>query len=768
MGPTVLDRTERQRVAEGFFSPPNLITWSAYADGTIPESTWVRVHHWIDRLLRGNDPVILPLATKDHTIWYASAESQRGFRYLREELVAFLGPTYSDFVGQPIHLDPSSPNERVLAEVFGQNVVRLQVAANDREKVASRLALLVRLRDDAPDRGESVPRPTGRILADFDEALRLCDEVAATACIEELERNGQLDAVNLLYLNIRAAEVGERWQEVLDAAQRYGLFHAMRRPRRVTQAIVRAVYATELKNYEVERDAQGALERFRDVVLPVVGPLLTTRRTFDCLEASALFVMLDITEANSRADLEGVMASFEPTTPYERWLRALVDTLPVPKPVVVEQSVSDDGSGETLDLARQLYWEGDLDRTWKMASALEHDENVVHLLVTCACDLGTLDASKEALEAIESLDDNALETLLGRARFSEDLERLRLLVAPPKKDATTTVAVEIPQSWLEWTCAVREHQTWIDAAEVARRGVDEWASAEFASPKKAELFGDTIAGLDNDGFQRISESLPHLLVALGRCSELPKQLGIALERLIDIHLFDEAPGQLFFSTLASLCDFALQVGITADGYRKILEESIDHINESGAARFEGLLEFLDVLVTHSAPDTTIRTVVAGAIANLFLRFVHKADDVQLALLRQLLADASCDVPKSLRPRVDDSAETSPLSFYAKKSVALYSLKVSVLHRVKEVLEAEVPEVRVSTFHDRAGGSKALRAAARNADVFVVATAAATHAATGFIEAERPKEASTIKPASQGSASMLRAISEFAMASRNGA
>ena len=759
------DRAERRRVAKGFFRPPNQITWSAYSDGTLPDAARARIKPWIERLLRGEDPVFLPLATVDGTTWYAAARTARGFRHLREELKAFLGPAYSDFAGQPTHLDPDFPSERVLAEVYGHHVVRLRVLPRDRDKVAKRLALILRLRDDAPERGEEVPRPAGRVLADFDEAVRLGDEVAATVCIEELERNGQLDALNLLYLKIRAAEVGQRWQEVLDAAQRYGLYQTTRRPRRVSQAIVRAVYATELKCFEIAHDAQGAVERYRDVVGPLVGPLLTTRRAFDCTEADALFVMAGVTKATSQADLDKTLVSFASSSLHERWNQALIDTLPEPTLASPELPIADDDSGATLEEARRLYWEGDLDHAWSMATILERNEAVVPLLVICACDLGTLDAAKAALEAVESLDDLAVESLQKRTRFASDLDQLRLLVTPPNTDSETTTVVDIPQNWLEWALAIRDHQKWTEAAEVARRGADEWPATEFASPEKAVLFGEAIAELDNEGFKRITESLPHLLLNLGRCPELPKQFGVGLERLTDIHLLDEAPGQLFFATLASLSDLTLQVGISADGYGRLLQESLEHIAESRSARFEGLLDFLDVLVTHAAPDASLRTAVAGAIANLFVRFAHKADDLQVALLRQLLTDASCDIPDSLRPSEDASAEASPLSYLAGKSVALYSLKETVLHRVATVLEAEIAGVKVSTFHDKAGGSKALRAAARNADVFVVATAAASHAATGFIEAERPKDAPTLKPASQGSASMLRAIREFATASQ---
>ena len=51
----------------------------------------------------------------------------------------------------------------------------------------------------------------------------------------------------------------------------------------------------------------------------------------------------------------------------------------------------------------------------------------------------------------------------------------------------------------------------------------------------------------------------------------------------------------------------------------------------------------------------------------------------------------------------------------------------------------------------------LRQLSRTADIVVMATASAKHAATGFIEGNRPKNLPILRPSGKGSASMLRAI-----------
>ena len=93
-----------------------------------------------------------------------------------------------------------------------------------------------------------------------------------------------------------------------------------------------------------------------------------------------------------------------------------------------------------------------------------------------------------------------------------------------------------------------------------------------------------------------------------------------------------------------------------------------------------------------------------------------------------------------------------------KKIALYSLKETAVKRAAALLEDLIDEVKVDVFLDHVGGSPALKTAAQQADVFVIATAAAKHAATLFIEDKRPKNSVTLYAQGQGTSSILHAIS----------
>lgn len=69
---------------------------------------------------------------------------------------------------------------------------------------------------------------------------------------------------------------------------------------------------------------------------------------------------------------------------------------------------------------------------------------------------------------------------------------------------------------------------------------------------------------------------------------------------------------------------------------------------------------------------------------------------------------------------------------ADKYVAIYSLDEAALARAERALQDACPGVRVAVFAEHVATAP-MQDAAKRADLFVIATKAATHAATTFIE-----------------------------------
>ena len=67
-------------------------------------------------------------------------------------------------------------------------------------------------------------------------------------------------------------------------------------------------------------------------------------------------------------------------------------------------------------------------------------------------------------------------------------------------------------------------------------------------------------------------------------------------------------------------------------------------------------------------------------------------------------------------------------------------------------------IKIYTSNDKAG-NPSLENFAKTADIFVIVTSSAKHAATEFIQKNRPKDKTTLFAAGKGSSSIIRALEE---------
>jgi hypothetical protein len=88
-------------------------------------------------------------------------------------------------------------------------------------------------------------------------------------------------------------------------------------------------------------------------------------------------------------------------------------------------------------------------------------------------------------------------------------------------------------------------------------------------------------------------------------------------------------------------------------------------------------------------------------------------------------------------------------------IAIYTLTESAARQAANVLKELVPSMRVEISNDKAA-STALRHMAQQADIFVMVTSSAKHAATGFIQQER-RDKPILFANGRGLSSIMRAI-----------
>ncbi|MGV9862632.1 protein DpdD [Rhodococcus koreensis] len=216
-----------------------------------------------------------------------------------------------------------------------------------------------------------------------------------------------------------------------------------------------------------------------------------------------------------------------------------------------------------------------------------------------------------------------------------------------------------------------------------------------------------------------------------------------------------SPGDL--ATIAALLDIALRSGMKQVDYVDLLLElqsSYEQWSSPGNAPL--VLDLIDRLAMSACPDEDARRNFTTTVFSPLLRHLPRLYNVDRTFAARLSTEIGLDLDWSLHTTATDAVEPdqSPL---AAQRVLLYSLDEGVLSRCAEQLVQTFASLRVAISHDHVGGPQ-LKEKIRNADIVVIATRCAKHAATGFIG--KYAESSKIFYAQgSGSASLLRATYE---------
>lgn len=753
---------------ERFFGPGNTLGWKDIQEGKLNPDVLKQLEPWLEDLRTGADPLCLPRVRKNGggVEWYAISATDRGARALREQLMAFVGPSYAGPWLDWSRLKDGDPVDEALMQAAPGRVYRLRVPRKEyKDPIREKLLRMRALRKERPSRLAAVPRPTGRILGDFEHALRTRDGAAASAHIQELRRHGRLSAQNQLFLEVLRAESLVAWEEILQP-RLFDTLLTLTRPRRVTQALIRALYARKLRAFEEAGDAAGAIECFGTIWRASPG-LFRTRRGMDAPEVTRCFMMLAAVAQPARPELRDELLAALPTSapdrPYLEALAALVPTPRSPAPAT------------DLHSARKAFEEGDVDRAFHEALTSPGGVERLALLLRCAREMDTLEAARQALAAVEVASPEERAALLSRAPLRTHHERLLELATQPAAASAAVSASPVtipvdPGSWLE---RLRQPEPWPSALEVIERGMREWRRSEWvAAPERVEAIVKELGSARPPwGENVLRTSLPHLLSFLLPPGSPERVLKPVLEQLATVIALDDQARVEQLQALTEVTEALIRTGLSPAEYRSALgslRETWTRVN--AASLGDWALDTLDMLVAQPAAEPETREGFFYDVATYLRQHERRTSRDQLLLLRELAKELRLSMPADLERGLDESREDPGTggkwaAVLDGKRIALYSLKEAVLERVAQIIKSLAPKARVTSFSDKAGGSASLKQHAVTADIFVIATAAATHAATGFIESNRRSDVPTLYAAGQGSASMLRVLREFASQTR---
>jgi len=743
------------RLLDGFFGPGNELTL-----GTL-EIESPQLATWLDgRIVQlREDPAgthVLPRRHNGTTTWYGLAHSPRQIRALEQELDSFVGSAYGAVNYQP-DLDMVDPFDKAVLQFTGGHVITFEVFPGEQAQVRRGLDLLAGLQRARPARELARSRPLGRLLREFEMAVASGDEGLSAAALDEIEHSGLLSTQNIVFLRVRRLGGLRRFHAVL-ALPEFRTLLAIDRPSRVTSELVSAVYASELSSYEAANDAQGALRHFQDVVLRRYPALYKSRHGILTPDAVKSFMLHAVAVSPNEPGLREQLLATPDLSESDQEFVSAVAALASPAPPE-RRAHADAAKALRLD---------QFDAGLLIARGLPATVERAELLIRCAVEIDSLEALTVAATAVADLPPPLRDGLTSSRWYSGPWAQI---CASLSGAANSIVQPDPPTSWATWFEHAVADRPFVNAIPVAERGVVEWSIEAFTTAGEAASIRRSLNhAMSPETLRLIKDALPHLLQFLDR-SDDPAPHRELLDDVALLLLSEDTLSAADVQVVVNISATLIASGLSIARYSQFvgdfheLWERIDSPSHLDAG-----LEMLDVLLLFPSPDPAARAFLLQGLLVSFQRWRRRIRPDQWALLSDLADELGAhDAVSALRDGseidgtpTDDPAQQTAL---AGKTVAIYTLTEPAALRARDFITKSFAGVHVELSHDHVA-SERLRSLARTSDLFVVATRSAKHAATTFIEAQRPDTSPILYSPGKGSASIIRTL--YGYLSRTGA
>ncbi len=151
--------------------------------------------------LSGGKRTLIPARVNDVTRWYGIATSDRDGRLLMEEMVSWLGPPLCDRIS--VFEKPEDLiDERAVLLTSNGFLLSTRVAVGWEREARENVRSLSDMWTLAPERTLDAPRPVGRVLRHFYQAITARDRGSASDALEEIRSRGLLSAANRRFLRV--------------------------------------------------------------------------------------------------------------------------------------------------------------------------------------------------------------------------------------------------------------------------------------------------------------------------------------------------------------------------------------------------------------------------------------------------------------------------------------------------------------------------------------------------------------------------------------
>jgi hypothetical protein len=737
-----------------FFGLGNSIQWDAYETAAPTDAIRSYLEPWVRRFLKQESPFVLPRVdpSTKRTSWYVLCGNSREARSMRESLLAFIGPTYSSFHGEMAKLDLDDPIENCCQSTFGSLVFRLPVIHNDdRTKVGRLLTTLIDYRDRESGRSLAAVKPIGRLLRDLEMAILARNEQSAWAIYGEIRSRGRLSATNLAFLQVRIYAAFEKWAELLLLPILDDILQ-VRRPKRISDQIAQAVYRQHILQHELTGDASAAVETYRSTAKRFQN-LVRSTAGLQSPDAIKFALVSSVASDPTKREVAEQLAGNSAIAADAEWANALLATLPAPPP---EEGVSEAVVG--YDLADARYNENNFDEAFALYLLQPPTNRSVYRVLEIAVEIDTRRSAVDAIAYLSSAPEDVQGQILCRRVCAGHIQILSQILG--QDSGGEVKQIESLADWFEFVDAGEAIET---SGEVLEYGIQKWLSnSSFDASKIAQALQKSRTGKRRD---IIRNAVPTFIRAFLVDRSVTRECKPIYNALTDLLIYDESVGQDDLTAVEQLSEAIL----TTSPSHEANNNDFQHVSElttylwdsiAAPRHFDWVLSMLDLLIDTGAQQHTSLTPILVTITESSRLWARRISDDQWSLLELLAADLGLsELVRGIRPEPEETTKDATPDIrgvLAGKSIAVYSLTERIARRFGQLAEHAFDEIKIHYVHDKTLTDR-MKSLAQSADIFIINTWDAKHAATIGIKATRRSNQLTVEPISKSSGALLNAL-----------
>lgn len=692
-----------------------------------------RLDPWLQRWQEGRGPSFLPRLWSGRLAWYGLAADEQQRREIQDLLVHWVGPARSDIALRHGALDLTDPFDAALGDLAPGRVIRLEVrphdaTASEREIVRDRLEGLVSLLDARPRHPATSSAALPALLDDLDIAAASGNVDRAEALLEEIASRRLLDAPNTTFLAVRVRSLLGHHEHILEEGTLRKL-EGLRLPGGTVLALARSFYESRLRHADEGGDT--------DQLLAVRQGLATVLR--DALRQGPPSAEHAVVVA--RAVVGGGDGSFghllRSSLLDEPHLRPLLDAGGLSRPdkppgsePVAEKAVGDRLSG----LYGQRAYEAVIDMALRADDVAALDRREISTVVHAAAELEDRRRATQVLDLIDRRLGSPLQVDWSSRLTLAAVEILQERVTPPEPD--------VPSGWKEWFQAVSDS---VDPDPKVMRDAGDWEALD------ARQLRDAIDSLPSP--ERLTPVVGRLWTAHRPSLDVESRASLA-RHLLTVIGMSERRGESIRDAALALVSDALDGALTGDDARDLVQTARDIILEQMASA-----TFPWVIDVRAELGAELSRSHRDALLSLDQEIVGEARKLADSItrsewedLRSLLLQVGLDVPPDVSARLAERDEPDPFRGLEGLKILLYSLRQRAARQAAARLQGAGADVTLSAEHD---ASPQLTGQVAGADLVIMVTAAAKHAATNAIESAGPR--SLLRVNSAGMTAILKEV-----------